>query len=88
MNTYGWDILYVNSNEGINKQLKKYMSENKTTFTYADENSSITVTFDNWEIVPGGSSKLLRMKTLAKEGELTFMGKRTILNGICPLLEV
>lgn len=34
MNTYGWDILYVNSNEGINKQLKKYMSENKTTFTY------------------------------------------------------
>ncbi|WP_374019196.1 TULIP family P47-like protein [Paenibacillus thiaminolyticus] len=88
MNTYGWDIIYVNSNESINKQLKKYMNENKITFIYEDENTFVSLTFDNWEVVPGGSSKLLRLKTLVKEGELTFMGQRTLLNGICPLLEV
>ncbi|MFW5436835.1 TULIP family P47-like protein [Paenibacillus apiarius] len=88
MNTYGWDIIYVNSNEGINKQLQKYMNENKITFTYEDENTFVSLTFDNWEIVPGGSSKLLRMKALVQEGELTFMGQRTLLHGICPLFEV
>lgn len=68
MNTYGWDIIYVNSNESINKQLKKYMNENKITFTYEDENTFVSLTFDNWEVVPGGASKLLRLKTLVKEG--------------------
>ncbi|MDO6662050.1 RICIN domain-containing protein [Bacillus thuringiensis] len=88
MNIFGWDIVYASTNDSVNKQLKKYMDENEITFTYTDENTCVTLTFDNWEIVSGGSSKLLRMKTLIKAGELIFMGKSTTLDGICPLLEI
>ncbi|WP_170953276.1 TULIP family P47-like protein [Bacillus thuringiensis] len=88
MNTYGWDVVYARTIDSTNTQLKKYMTANEITFTYLDENTSATLTFDEWEIIPGGTSKLLRMKTLVKSGELTFMGKRTPLDGICPLVEI
>ncbi|QOS99890.1 TULIP family P47-like protein [Brevibacterium sp. JNUCC-42] len=89
MNTYGWDVVHVGTIDFMNKQLKKYMNDNKITFTFVDENTSVTLTFDNWEIVPGGASKLLRVKTLVKEGELIFNGGNpTKLNGICPVLEL
>ncbi|TPG82514.1 hypothetical protein EEL32_18925 [Brevibacillus laterosporus] len=88
LDTHGWDVVYVGTRDLMNKQLRKYMNDNKITFTYVDENTSVTLTFDNWEIVPGGASKLLRVKTLVKEGELIFMGNSTKLDGICPLLEL
>ncbi|QOS99898.1 TULIP family P47-like protein [Brevibacterium sp. JNUCC-42] len=88
LNTYGWDVVHVGTIDFMNKQLKKYMNDNKITFTYVDENTSVTLTFDNWEIVPGGASKLLRVKTLVKEGELIFMGNSTKIDDICPVLEL
>ncbi|HHT7190470.1 TULIP family P47-like protein [Bacillus cereus group sp. Bc222] len=88
MNTYGWDVVYVNTISRMNKQIKKYMDENEIIFRYVDENTSITLIFDNWEIVSGGSGKLLRMKTLVKEGKLVYKGSAVELNRICPLLEI
>lgn len=88
LNIYGWDIVLVNTIDKVNLDLKKYIQKNEVTFDYKDENTSATLTFNNWEIIPGGASKLLRMKTLVKEGRLTYMGKDINLDGICPLLEV
>lgn len=88
MDTKGWDIVYVCSNSATNTQLKKYMDENEINLSYSDENSKISLTFSPWEIVQGGSGKLLRIKTPVKKGELIFNNNPINLDGICPLIEI
>ncbi|MDC4242492.1 MULTISPECIES: TULIP family P47-like protein [Bacillota] len=88
MNIYNWDIVYANSIQAINKQLKNYMEENKITFTFNDESIYAELTFGNWEITEGGSGKLLRIKTPVKSGLLDYLGQKIKLDEICPLLEI
>ncbi|MGE7877930.1 TULIP family P47-like protein [Peribacillus muralis] len=90
MNIYGWDMVYICSNMATNKYLKKYMSDNEITFSYADTNTNtrINLVFDGWEIIRGGSSKLLRIKTPVKKGEIEINGSKRDISGICPVLEV
>ncbi|WP_045538948.1 TULIP family P47-like protein [Clostridium botulinum] len=88
MDTKGWDIVYVLSNAVTNNYLKKYIQENNTTFYYKDQNIEMELLFDSWELVPGGSNKILRFKTPVKKGKLIFNNKEESLDGICPLMEM
>ncbi|ABS39418.1 neurotoxin-associated TULIP family protein P47 [Clostridium botulinum] len=90
MNTYGWDIVYGCSKRVVNKHLKDYITKNKVEFLYSntDKKQEIKMVFDNWEIINGGSSNFLRIKTPIKEGYFKVKNTTIDLSGVNPVLEI
>lgn len=88
IDTNGWDIIYVCSNDSINKRLRDYMKQNEIKISYSDSNAQINLIFDPWKITHGGSGKLLRIKTPVKKGNLVLKNKSISLDGVCPLIEI
>ncbi|OPF52040.1 hypothetical protein BH721_14535 [Clostridium baratii] len=90
MNTYGWDIVYACSNRIVNKHLKNYITNNRVEFLYSntDKKQEIKMNFEGWEIINGGSSSFLRIKTPIKEGFFKVRNATTNLNGVTPIVEI
>ncbi|MBN3352737.1 hypothetical protein CF075_21155, partial [Clostridium botulinum] len=90
MNTYGWDIVYGCSKRVVNKHLEEYITKNKVEFLYSNtaKKQEIKMFFDNWEIINGGSSNFLRIKTPIKEGYFKVKNTTIDLSGVNPILEI
>ncbi|KEI94980.1 P-47 protein (plasmid) [Clostridium botulinum A2B3 87] len=90
MNTYGWDIVYGCSKRVVNKHLEDYITKNKVEFLYSNtaKKQEIKMVFDNWEIINGGSSNFLRIKTPIKEGYFKVKNTTIDLSGVNPVLEI
>ncbi|KEI94030.1 P-47 protein (plasmid) [Clostridium botulinum A2B7 92] len=90
MNTYGWDIVYGCSKRVVNKHLEEYITKNKVEFLYSNiaKKQEIKMIFDNWEIINGGSSNFLRIKTVIKEGYFKVKNTTIDLSGVNPVLEI
>ncbi|APR02637.1 clostridium P-47 protein (plasmid) [Clostridium botulinum] len=90
MNTYGWDIVYGCSKRVVNKHLKEYITKNNIQFLYSNtaKKQEIKMIFDNWEIINGGSSNFLRIKTPIKEGYFKVKNTTIDLSGVNPVLEI
>ncbi|WP_251862445.1 TULIP family P47-like protein [Clostridium sp. Marseille-Q2269] len=90
MDTKGWDVIFACSVDVANKQLSKHMQQANLVFTYEDDNISITGTFGIWEIITGGSAKLLHFQTPITQGTIHIKKTNADLDisGICPIMEL
>ncbi|MDE9553222.1 TULIP family P47-like protein [Xenorhabdus bovienii] len=92
MDMYNWDIVCAASCESINEKLKESMELLINRFSYTSESSFIEGEFENWQIVPGGSSQRIYFITPIKTGRLsTIISEEKIdikVDGICPKIEV
>ncbi|RYF77876.1 MAG: hypothetical protein EOO39_02890 [Cytophagaceae bacterium] len=78
MQTYGWDSVFVLNVVTANQQLAVNMDKLVETFDFAYTAglapTQIQGVFDPWQIVPGGSNKIIQMKFPIQSGTMSIAG--------------
>lgn len=90
MNNYGWDVVFACSGAHINKQLVANADKCIQAFKYEDSAIEVSGTFGSWEILPGGSPKLLQFQIPITKGSCTIKSVNKIysLDGAVPVLQL
>lgn len=93
MQTYGWDSVFVLSVAEANQQLAANMSQLLDTFDFSYTvglaSTTISGTFNPWQIVPGGSGTIIQMKLPIQSGTLSMSGIGTYsLDGVAVELQI
>lgn len=68
MNTKGWNTVCLVKTEHINQEIKNSWHSFNTEFAKTEVEYTINGKFKPWQIVEGGSNKLVRFKISIKSG--------------------
>jgi len=88
METYGWDVVYATTIEQVNHSLAAHADQLLPSFSHTEAEYSLSGEFGTWQIVPGGSGKLLHLEITVNSGTLTLGTANTDLAGISAVFEI
>lgn len=90
MQNYKWDAVFACNGDWINRQLETSADKFPATFDYEDNAISVSGSFGTWNIVPGGSDRLLQFNTPIMKGSVVDKqsGQTFSLDGAVPLVQL
>ncbi len=89
MDLHGWDIAYALSIDKVNKALANNNGTIPQTFSFDEQGIEMRGTFGAWQIVTGGSGKLLRMNFPISSGTFSMPGQgEATLDGVTLVAEI